>query len=154
MEMQQAAQDRLVKTAVQVSFASAVASGSSYASEAYGGDGTYETHHGIFAYYNFRYPSPTRSIETFGKILGTLRRMTWTGEAEHLAVSVRSEGATNFNYDVDDEMKQAHRESLLDCDLHRAAIVGRKYFPTRLSSKIIGDDPGVDWTKVRLGSRG
>ncbi|KAG7867552.1 hypothetical protein KL918_002149 [Ogataea parapolymorpha] len=130
MEMQQAAQDRIVKIGAQVSFAAAVASGSSYTcedgpvlqmlaqlstfrhlhsevcenGEAYGGGATYGAQNGIFTYFNFRNPNPIV-------------------DRKHLAVSVRSEGATNFNYDVDDEMKQARRESLLDCDLHRAAIV-------------------------------
>ncbi|KAG7856456.1 hypothetical protein KL939_004108 [Ogataea angusta] len=153
MEMQQAAQDRLVKTAVQVSFASAVASGSSYASE-YGPILQILAQLSTFRHLHGEAREKGKGLRRRWDILGTLRRLTWTGEAEHLAVSVRSEGATNFNYDVDDEMKQAHRESLLDCDLHRAAIVGCKYFPTRLSSKIIGDDPGVDWTKVTFGSRG
>ncbi|KAG7900578.1 hypothetical protein KL907_004696 [Ogataea polymorpha] len=195
MEMQQAVQDRVVEIAAQVSFAAAVASGSSYTCEdgaalqilaqlstfkhlhsevrekggAYGGGATYDALNGIFAYYSFRDPNPARSIEMFaqsmGKIVDMIENEQITredlGQAKlsifqniDAPVSVRSEGATHFNYDVDDDMKQARRESLLDCDLQRVAVVGRKYFPTRLSNTIIGADPGVDWTKVSLGSGG
>lgn len=132
---------------------------------AYGGGAMYDALNGLFSFYSYRDPKPFESEQKFVESTKVLcdkiadKEITDQDlEQAKLTIfqkidapeSVREEGLANFNYGVDDDMRQERREALLDCTIDNIKEVVGKYFtPSQTrSNAIIGssgsNNPGTD----------
>lgn len=112
---------------------------------------------GLFTYYSYRDPQPLESLNIYDKAVNVNAYNIKEGvisdedlEQAKLTIfqkleapkSVRDDGMSYFNYDIDDETKQERRGALLDCSLEDVLEVCEKYFPESAvrSKVVIGHD--------------
>ncbi|GMF05082.1 unnamed protein product [Ambrosiozyma monospora] len=120
-------------------------------------------------------PKPAQSITTFNqsvdKVIEKIEKGVINSDEDleqakltifqkiDAPMTVREEGMSLFNFELDDDMKQERREHLLDCSLDDVKEVAEKYFgdEAERSSVIIGTDadkeaglPGENWTISKL----
>ncbi|GMG20715.1 unnamed protein product [Ambrosiozyma monospora] len=142
---------------------------------AYGGGASYDALNSLFSFYSYRDPKPGQSITTFNQSVDQIIEKIEKGvinpeedlEQAKLTIfqkidapmTVREEGMSLFNFELDDDLKQERREYLLDCSLDDVKQVAEKYFSDEVerSSVIIGTDadkeaglPGENWTISKL----
>lgn len=124
---------------------------------AYGGGASLDALNGLFTYYSYRDPQPLESLNIYDKAVNVNAYNIKEGvisdedlEQAKLTIfqkleapkSVRDDGMSYFNYDIDDETKQERRGALLDCSLEDVLEVCEKYFPESAvrSKVVIGHD--------------
>lgn len=109
---------------------------------AYGGGASLDALNGIFSYYSYRDPKPLNSLAVFDEAVKINAKNIAEGkisendlEQAKLTIfqkieapkSVRDDGMSLFNYDIDDDLKQERRYALLDCSLDDVLEAGEKY---------------------------
>ncbi|GMM48162.1 Cym1 protein [Pichia kluyveri] len=124
---------------------------------AYGGGASLDALNGVFSFYSYRDPKPFNSLNVYDKsVLNNsinIKNEKITEEDLEQAKltifqrieapkSVRDDGMSLFNYDIDDELKQERRYELLDATLEDVLEVSDKYFKddTIKSRVVIGHD--------------
>lgn len=124
---------------------------------AYGAGASLDALNGMFSYYSYRDPKPFNSLKTFDNAVSVNSKNIEDGvigevdlEQAKLTIfqrieapkSVKDDGMSLFNYDIDDDLKQERRSALLDCSLDDILEVSEKYFREDVpkSSVIIGND--------------
>lgn len=119
---------------------------------AYGGGATYNGLNGIFAYYSYRDPNPSRSLKVFKECLEKNNQEWRPQDLEEAKLSVfqsvdapmasSGEGVTEFMYGIDGDLLQQRREQLLDITASDVRTAGETFLKDT--------DAGVD---VVLGSK-
>lgn len=133
---------------------------------AYGGGASYDALNGLFSFYSYRDPKPVQSEETFAKAAKAVKEMisneTITLEDLDQAKltifqridspeSVREEGMSLFNYEVDQDARQERRENVLDCNLDQVSDACDTLLQRPTVKTIIGSAPGPSqWAALKL----
>lgn len=124
---------------------------------AYGAGASLDALNGLFSYYSYRDPKPFESLNVFDDAVSKnskniLENIITEEDLEQAKLtifqrieapkSVKDDGMSYFNYDIDDELKQERRTALLDCSLDDVLEVSDKYFKRELpkSRVLIGHD--------------
>lgn len=124
---------------------------------AYGAGASLDALNGLFSYYSYRDPKPFNSLNVFDHAVdvnsNNIKENLITEEDLEQAKltifqrieapkSVKDDGMSYFNYDIEDELKQERRTALLDCSLDDVLEVSEKYFNKELptSRVIIGHE--------------
>lgn len=109
---------------------------------AYGGGASLDALNGVLSYYSYRDPKPSNSLDVYDKSISTTAKNIRDDiiteedlEQAKLTIfqrieapkSVRDDGMTFFNYDIDDDLRQERRVALLDCTLDDVLEVSEKY---------------------------
>ncbi|GAV30578.1 hypothetical protein PMKS-004092 [Pichia membranifaciens] len=124
---------------------------------AYGAGASLDSLNGLFSFYSYRDPKPLSSMNIFDQAVSVTssnikdNKITEEDlEQAKLTIfqrieapkSVRDDGMSIFNYDIDDDLKQERRTDLLDCSLDEVLETANKYFleSSTKSRVIIGHD--------------
>lgn len=120
---------------------------------AYGAGASLDALNGVFSFYSYRDPKPLNSINVYNNAVEinkeNIRNEKITEEDLEQAKltifqrieapkSVKDDGMSLFNYNLDDETKQERRTALLDCSLEDVVSVSEKYFtPDKTRSNVV-----------------
>ncbi|ODQ49425.1 hypothetical protein PICMEDRAFT_14885 [Pichia membranifaciens NRRL Y-2026] len=139
---------------------------------AYGAGASLDSLNGLFSFYSYRDPKPLNTMNIFDQAVSAtssnIRKNQITEEDLEQAKltifqrieapkSVRDDGMSLFNYDIDDDLKQERRIDLLDCSLDDVLEAGDRYFSESSSKSrvVIGHDTSEiekssDWVVEEL----
>lgn len=130
---------------------------------AYGGSAYAAALRGVFGFSSYRDPNPQNSIKVMNEAGTWARDREWQArdmEEAKLSIfqgldapqSVSSEGMTKFLTGVDEDMKQTHREQLLDVTAKDVNLVAEKYLVQRMSeSNVVVLGKEQDWVNPSEG---
>ncbi|TID13551.1 hypothetical protein CANINC_004909 [Pichia inconspicua] len=119
---------------------------------AYGGGASLDALNGTLSYYSYRDPKPLNSLAVFDEAVEINAKNIAEGrineddlEQAKLAIfqrieapkSVRDDGMSLFNYDIDDDLKQERRYALLDCSLDDVVNTSDKFIKNTKRSRVI-----------------